>query len=315
MLQTVSKFESLLFKTQDRHFQEKRDSLEDIYTKFTKAGDASQADYRSVTSVGIGMMGLTAQGGMMHLDEYEMGKEWVVSYKKFSTGMLISEEAIDDMKTNKRAREDKVKLLQTFASDAAEAAQWTCETQCTDFLIRGTSTAVTATWPGVFRDGLALFSAAHVTQKGGYQWSNLQAGGPPTQLSIQEAVTMLSNIPDETGRPQASVGGVAIVYGRFNEWRMDEILGTEFAVDVDTNNINPLKNKKITKILDPYLPPTYPGYMVIDTKWHELQHFMKKKVTLNTDVDAMTGNRIHRAIMRFARSADSAKGIVLNPGS
>jgi hypothetical protein len=42
---------------------------------------------------------------------------------------------------------------------------------------------------------------------------------------------------------------------------------------------------------------------------------MKKKVTLNTDVDAMTGNRIHRAIMRFARSADSAKGIVLNPGS
>lgn len=315
MLQTTTKFEALLFKSQDRHFQEKRDNLEDIYSKFTKKGDASQADYRSVTSVGIGPMRLTAQGGMAFLDEYDMGPEWVVGWKKFSTAMLITEETIDDMRTNQRTREDKVKLLQKFSEDAADAAQWTVETQCTDYFIRGTSTTPTATWPGIFRDGLALFSASHVTQKGGIQWSNLQAGGPPTQLSVQEAITMLSNIPDETGRPQASVGEVAIIYGRFNEWRMDEILGTEFAVDVDTNNINPLYKRKITKILDPYLPPTYPGYMVIDKKWHELQHFWKQKPAINKDVDPLNGNRILRAVMRFARSADSSKGIVLNPGS
>jgi hypothetical protein len=314
MLQTTSKFEALLFKAQDRHFQERRANLEKIYDKFTRPGDASQADYRSVTSVGIGMMGLTTQGGMVHLDEYEMGPEWVVKYKKFSTGMLISEETIDDMRTNKRTREDKVKLLQKFAEDAAEAATWTIETQCTDFALRGASTAVTATWPGTFRDGLALFSDAHVTQKGGVTWSNLQDGGAMTQLSVQEAITMLSNIPSEEGRPQTSVGEVCLMYGRWNEWRVEEILGTEFSTDSDINNINPLRKRKITPLLNPYLPPEWTGYMVVDKQYHELLSFMKQKPTITRSVDPYNGNRINRAVMRFARSADSAKGVVLNPG-
>jgi len=313
MLQTTTKFEALLFKSQDRHFQERRDTFEDVYSKFTKAGDASQADYRSVTSVGISKMGLTAQGGMVHLDEYEIGTEWKVGYKKFSTGMLIAEETIDDMRTNKRTREDKVKLMQNFASDAADAATWTVETLCTDYATKGNATTVSATWPGVFRDGLALFSAAHVTQKGGIQWSNLQDAGPMTQLSIQEAMTMLSNIPDETGRPQTSVGEVILMYSRWNEWRVEEILGTEYAVDSDINNINPLKKRKITPLLNPYLPPTWTGYMLIDKKYHELLHFWKQKPAITRDVDPYNGNRIHRAVMRFMRSADSSKGIVLCP--
>jgi hypothetical protein len=42
---------------------------------------------------------------------------------------------------------------------------------------------------------------------------------------------------------------------------------------------------------------------------------MKQKPTINKDVDPLNGNRILRSVMRFARSADSSKGAVLNPGS
>lgn len=313
-MNTLMEFEDILYAIQDKGFEEKREGTEVCYTKFTKPGNAKQADYRSVTSVGIGQMAYTPEGGSMHIEEYEQGPTRITKFKKFSVGLIVPEELIMDMASNDRVKEDKLRLFESFASDAAEAAVWTKEAIATDFLVSGTSTTVTNTWPGTFRDGLALFSASHVTQKGGVTWSNLQTGAPISEIALKEGITMLSNIPDETGRPQGAVASIGLVYGRYNEWRVDEILGTEFQVDTANNNINPLKNRKITKIMDPYLPNTFAGWMLIDMKNHMLLHFDKMKPTLNRDVDPATGNRLQRCIMRFAIDADTQKGAVLNPG-
>ena len=313
-IHTLQKFEALLYATQDKHFQEKRNAAEKVYDKYTKAGPTENADYRSVTSVGLTQMTYTPQSGNVVFDEYEMGPERITTYKKFSTGIIVTEETIDDMRTNKRVFDDKVKLFTAFNTHAAEAATWTIEVLCTDFFTKGTSATATATWVGPGRDALALFSASHVTQKGAVTWSNYQTGAAMTQLAVQEGITMLSNVPTEEGRPQGTVGEVILMYGRFNEWRVDEILGTQKQLDSNYNNINPLGKRKITPVLNPYFSNTFTGWALIDKANHELLHFMKQDCTISRDIHPLNGNRIQRAVMRFARDFDSAKGVLLNPG-
>lgn len=314
-MNTLLDFENILYAIQDKHFEEKRDGVKPVYTEYTKAGNTKNADYRSITSVGITKMAYTPEGGTAYLDQYEEGTTRVVKFKKFSTGLIVPEELLMDMASNTRVKEDNVKLFTRFAEDANEAAKWTKEVITADFLASGTSTTATNTWPGTFRDGLALFSASHVTQKGATTWSNLQTAAPISEVAIKEGITMLSNIPDETGRPQGAVENIGIVYGRYNQWRVDEILGTEKQEGTANNTINPLYGMGIKKILNPYLSNTFKGWMLIDLKNHQLLHFDKMKPTINRDVDPLTGNRIQRCIMRYAIDADSSKGVVLNAGA
>lgn len=314
-MNTLLDFEDVLYAVQDLHFEEKREQEPPCYDKYTKPGDTKNADYRSVTSVGLTKMAYTPESGDAYLDTYEQGTTRVTEFKKFSTGLIVPEELLMDMASNSRVKEDNVKLFTKFAEDAADAAIWTKEVITADFLTSGTSTTATNTWPGTFRDGLALFSASHVTQKGAVTWSNLQTAAPISEVALKEGITMLSNIPDETGRPQGAVTNLAIVYGRYNEWRVEEIFGTEKQVDTANNTKNPLYGKSIKKILNPYLPNTFKGWMLMDTKNHMLYHFDKMKPTINRDVHPLNGNRIQRCIMRYAIDADSSRGVVLNAGA
>jgi hypothetical protein len=316
-MNTLAQFDAWLTKTQNVAFNDARDSLDTIYDKFTKEGDSSEADYRSVTATGLGQFGFTPEGGANHRDTYGVGAEVVVKFKKFTNSVILPEELIEDMYDNGRVRQDKVKLFRQIGEDFLEGANWTRETIAADFLLRANSTTVTNTWAGTFRDGLALASTSHVTTKGTVvTWSNLQTASAMTQLALLEGLTMLDNVPTEEGRPQGATGKVYLVYGRFNQHRVSELLGSELQPDTANNTINPLyaMRSRIVPVLNPYLGSTFSGWALIDAKNHKLLRFEKKKPTISKDVDINTGNRVNRAVMRFAIYADSAKGAVFNMG-
>lgn len=319
-MNTLTQFDAWLTKTQNVAFQEKRDALDTIYDKFTNDGDVSEADYRSVTSAGLGQMGFTSEGGANHRDEYVPGPELIVKFKKFTNSLIWPEELIEDMYNNGRVKKDKVQLFVNAGDDFLESANWTRETITADLVLRGNSTTVTNTYPGVFRDGLALASTSHVTIKGTpVTWSNLQTGSTMSQLALLEGVKMLADIPTEEGRPQGAVGDIGLIYGRFNMHRVTELLQTPQQPDTMNNNVNPLMKKmegigRIIPILDPYLGTSFTGWALVDMKNHKLMRFEKKKPTISKDTDINTGNRIQRCVMRYAIHADSAKGYLLNPG-
>jgi hypothetical protein len=319
-MNTLSQFENMLNKTQNRLFEEKRDGLETIYDKYTKEGDSSEADYRSFTVTKLGQMGYTPLGGSNHRDTYAAGSTRVTTFKKFTTSVILPEELIEDAEKNSRVKKDSAKLFQRIPEDMVESANWTREVITADYIARGNSSTATNTWPGTFRDGLALASTSHVTTKGTVvTWSNLQTGSDMTQLALLEGLTLLANVPTEEGRPQGSVGDVYLVYGRAKMFRVKELLGTDKEVGTANNTINPLKGKnegfgRIIPVLNPYLSNTFSGWALIDSKNHELLRFEKKAPTMSQDIDVNTGNRIKRCVMRYAIDADSAKGYVLNPG-
>lgn len=315
----LTDFANLLSKATDLAFRDNRDKQDKVYDKYTKAGDTSEADFRSRTVVGLGQMAYTTELGQFHKDRFEEGEERISTWVKYTIGVVHSEELYEDMLKSSRVRKDKTALLKNMAAEMAESAVWTKEVICSQFQSQATSTTAipSTSWRGTFRDGLALASASHQTAKAPVQTvSNLQTAASMTQLALQEGITMLNNVVSEEGRPQAPVKEVYLVYGRFHEWRVPELLQTVGQVDTANNNINTLKASgvKITPILNPYLSNTFTGWQLIDAKGHQLFRFEAKEPTYSMERDINTGAYIHKSVMRFGIDALSYKGICHNAG-
>lgn len=318
-MNTLTEFDAWLTKAQNLSFEQKRDSLVTIYDKFTHEGDVSEEDYRSVDSAGLGQMAFTPEGAASHLDSYKAGNERITKFKKFSISVITPEELREAMRNNGRVKRDKVKRFAKISDDSMDSASWTREVITADFLLRANSTTVTNTWPGTFRDGLALASTSHTLLKSGSTWSNLQTAAAMTQLSILDGLAMLANVPDENGRPQGAVGDVYLMHGRFNQFRVMEILKTLTTPDTANLTINPLAQKmegigRIIPLLNTYLGDTFSGWALIDTKNHMMYRFEKQAPKMTSDTEIRTGNYITRTVMRYAIDANSSKGLVANMG-
>jgi hypothetical protein len=317
-MMTLDQFQAFLYKTQNRAFEEKRDKYETVYDKITKKGDSSKADYRDVTGIKLGPLSATNYGGVAYTDEYAAGTERVTKFKKFTIMVVTPEELDTDMYDSGRIDVDKVKFFANMTQDFAESAIWSMEIVTTDLQLRGKSTTATYTWPGAGRDGLALFSASHVTAKGTpVTWSNLQNSAPMSALTLMDGVTMMENIPDETGRPQGVVRRIGIEHGRYWEWRIPELLKSVMQPDtLNLQTVNALLQRKIewVPILNPYLGASETSWVVKDLDNHESTRFEKQKPTYSKEIDIYTGNRINKCVMRYAIDFFSAKGQVRNDG-
>lgn len=318
-MNTLKEFDAWLTKAQNLSFEQKRAKLETVYDKYTRPGDVSEEDYRSVDSAGLGQMGFTSEGGANHRDTYKPGTERVTKFKKFTTSVIVPEELREAMRNNGRVKKDRVKRFAKISEDILDVANWTREVIAADFILRGNSTTVTNTYFGTVRDGLALASSAHTLLKSGSTFSNLQSGSTMTQLALLDGLAKLRNQPTEEGRPQGSVGDVLLVYGPFNQFRIPELLKTATTPDTANLTVNPLASKvegfgRIIPVYNPYLGDTFTGWALIDSKNHLLYSFNKWEPRISSDVDINNGNMVTRGVMRYAIDADSPKGYLLNPG-
>lgn len=318
---TLAEFDAILFKAQNLFFEQKRDSLETIYDKFTRPGDVSEEDYRSADVAGLGLMAFTPLGGSNHRDSYKMGNEIIVKFPKYTISLITPEEVRKAMQDNGRVKKDKVKLFSRTAEDFMESAHRTREYITADFITRGNSTTATRSWAGMFRDGLALASSSHTLLKSGNTWSNLQTGSAMTQLALLDGLAMLANVPDENGFPQGSVGDVYLIYGPYNQFRVTELLKTATTPDTANLTVNPLAQKReragtgnIIPILNPFVGESFSGWALVDAKNHKLLRFEKEIPQMMNERSIDNGNFISRCMQRYAIYADSSKGYVLNPG-
>jgi hypothetical protein len=314
-MNTLDQFAAFLYRAQDEAFEETRDKIPTTYTEYTKKGDASKADARSVTGIKLGPLAFTAQGGGPHFDEYAPGTERVTKYKKFSLVVVTPEELISDMMTGNRVEKDKVRLFLDIPKDFANSANWSYEILSLQFQQLGTATTVTNTFNGTGRDGLALFTTAHVTTKGTpITWSNRQTVTAMNQISLMEGVTMLEATPSEVGQPLGSVKRVGVVHGRYWEWRVPELITSVKQPDTFNNQQNAMKLRGVewVPILNPYLAATDATWMLLDLDNHELLFFMKQKATYSRGVNDFNGNQINRCVTRVATDFWSAKMALIN---
>lgn len=319
-MMTLDQFTNFIYSTQDLAFEEKRDKVPRVYSKYTRSVDDENADHRSVTGVKLGPAAYTPFGGQSHLDEYAPGTTLVVKPKKLTISVITPHELETDMYANGRIDDDKVKFFSNMGRDMNDSHEWAWELLNTDFQLRGTSTTATSFWQGAGRDGLALFSTSHVTTKGTpVTWSNSQTSGPMNALALMEGATMLENIPDETGRPQGSIGRIGIVHGRYWSWRIPELLKAVRQPDTMNYGTPNALNERYdpvewVPIQNPYLGSTETSWMLINLDKNDLCFWMKEKPTIRRDTEPRTGNKIVVYYSRVATFFESAKCALLNAG-
>lgn len=320
----LAQFTNLLTSIVDKAFYDTRTDLPSVCDQYTKEGDTSQGqDYRSTTAVGLGQYAYTSEFGQFHKDAYEPGQSRTSTWVKYTNGVTVSEELLIYMARNKRVREDKVKMFEDINKQFKDTWQWTKESICTLFQTSGTSTTATTSWPGAGRDSLALFSASHSTLKSPLvTCSNLQGAQTLSQLAIQEAITMLRNIKDDSGRPQGFVSKVLVIVGPYWQWRIAEILGTEKSLDTANGNINTLvKGGKspyrttVDYIINPYLSDTDTSWMVVDQSFHQLMRFEALEPTFSKEKDIATGATIFKSTAIFGIDFLSFRGVVKCAGA
>lgn len=319
---SLAEFDAVLFRAQNLFFEQTRGEVETIYDRFTRPGDVSEEDYRSVDWAGLGLMAYTPQGGGNHRDGWKMGNEIIVPFHKYTISTIVPEETrkamMDDLG---RVKKSKVKAFSKSAGEYMRSAHMTREYLTADFGIRANSTTPTKNWAGTFRDGVALASSSHTLLKSGATWSNLQTGSAMTQLALLDGMAMLAAVPDENGFPQGSVGDVILMYGPWNQFRVTELIKTPTTPDTANLTVNPLAQKRersgtgnIIPLLNPFLGDTFTGWMLIDKQNHKMLRFEKETPNMINERDVHTGNYITRCMQRYAIYADSAKGVVYNPG-
>ena len=318
-MNTLSQFSDWLYATQNKAFEQKRDSIPTVYTQFLAKGDSSQGDYRSVDSIGLGAAVYTPLGGTYYQDQYAPGTTRVTTYNTFTISVDVPWQLEEDMFNNNRVKMDKVKLFKNIAKDMADGQAWTREVIAADFLLKANSTTATRTWPGTFRDGLALGSTAHTLGGSGSTFTNLPTASALSYLTLQEAIKLLSDIPSERGRPQATVNGVTLVCGNYYMFRIAEILKSQLQPDTANNNVNVFKVSGVPGVskvvFNQYLGNTSKTWAVIRDGQESLFYFDKNKPTYTKDRDPRTNVMIHKSHQRFAIDADSAKDIVINMGA
>jgi hypothetical protein len=215
-----------------------------------------------------------------------------------------------------RVRKDKAKIMDNLNGQLVESAQWTMETICALFLTSATSTTATTLWPGSGIDSVALASASHTTLKAPTStYSNLTTSAAMSPLVLQEMITLLSSAPTDEGRPQGDVGELLLIHGRYWDWRVKEIFGTEKQVDSANNNVNTINlGPKITPVCVPYLGDSFKGFALVAKKSHSLTRFEAKKPTLKQDIDIATGAYIQRSMFRFGIDHLSPRSFAFNAG-
>lgn len=320
----VAQFGYLLSRVQEVNFYDTKGQYEEVFSSYTKDGPTDQgADYRSATTVGLAPWQFTTEMGGFHKDAYEPGQERVSRWVKFTNGVVVSFELMTYMMRNKRVRDDKTNMLSDVNQQFRDTWSWTEEIICAQFQTSGTSTTATNLWPGAGRDGLALFSASHTSIKTPVvNCTNLQGAQPLTQLAMQEMVTILRNIVDDTGRPQPGIGKVTFVVGPWWEWRMPEIMGTDKQVDTANNNTNVLtgggkaaNRTKVDYIVNRYLSQTDTSWMAVDEKGHRLMRFEALEPLFESEKDIQTGARIFKATSLFGIDFLSFRGAGLCAGA
>lgn len=304
MIGNTKAFPLQLDKTIDKMFYQEIRRKEKYYTAIFKEEEAPRgAEYTEATISELGLPREIGEGQGVEFDVPSEGNKVTRYYKKYGLGAQVTEEMIQD------ELHGKWKQIPASLADSMIERQ---EFLAAAVLENGLTTELG-------EDGLALFANNHVTLKGAVTIDNLGSGDLST-TTIQGAFSYGDTLPGENGfiRPVRPVG---IVCHPANRWVINEILKAENRVfdyqlaganrgegiiytntpASGQNGLNPLNPKyglvndwKV--FLNPYLTTNDNWYVLFEK--FDLRAFWKKRPTLESSGDFITGNKVYKATMR-----------------
>ncbi|MEW6534533.1 MAG: Mu-like prophage major head subunit gpT family protein [Candidatus Auribacterota bacterium] len=246
----------------------------------------------------FGLFSEKAEGASITYDDPVQGYDVEVIHAAYALGFRVTEEMYHD---------DQFRIMRRMPQMLAVSAKETVETTAWSLINNGFSVG------SVFGDGKPLFAADHPLILGGTASNTLATAADLSATSLKQAIQDFEETVDYRGLPLRLRPDILMVPPAL-EWTAKELLKSDQAPHSQNNEINAIKDRGISLIVNPYL--TDPdGWYLIDSTHHQLYFFWRKPLAFDSDTDFNTGDGLFKASMRFSRTAADWRGIFGSPGA
>lgn len=246
-------------------------------------------------------------------DQYEFGELQTVVPLEYGLGFRVADSIIDDLAANPYGDFSQLNIA-TYGDVTKRfrrSATRTIENKCAALFLNSTSTAA----PYVGRDGLALFSASHVTLKNPpITYSNLQTQASLSAILLQGMIIALMTQPDDTGDFMDTGDSYRVIVSPYNLMRLTDILKTKGQVDTNNNNTNPLSAFNIDPVMWKYLGTSHKGFYMQDIASHSMRYLERQKPTFMKEGDFEAVAQKYRSTYRGVATTKDPHGVVGNLG-
>ncbi len=287
------------------------------FAKVMAKGDTSGPDYRSQAIIGFGQHFEKGEIEGIRYDSLTPGNTRTTVWKDYALGWRISDRLMRDALKDRRTRAERLSKFFGFTKRARTSAEWTMEAIAAYVLRRPTATAADAFHPGAGSDGKALGAADHPIPKTGGTASNLSAAGSLTSTALQDSITLMRRMPDDTGRrggygPQRFI----LAVGPPNEWKAETILNTmqvQGSANNDQDPLNKYKKRITLYVLDEL--DNWDGWLLFDADNLPWQYFIGMEPSMTDEQDFETSTHLFKSEMEFSTDFHDWHGVIANAGT
>lgn len=253
--------------------------------------------------VGLGAGRTKDEGGTVYYDAG--GESWTQRYvnETVALAFAITEEAVEDNLYLDQGRK--------YAAAQARGMQHAKEIKGANILNNGFSAGAYA-----IGDGVALFSTAHPLWYGGNGSNTLSTQADLAEASLEDMLTLISQMVDDRGIP-ISADGVRLIVPPALRFTAHRLLNSQGRTGTGDNDINAIKSLGLLSggySVNQRLTDSNAWFIKTDQP-HGARHLVRKALYKKMEEDFETGNIRYKARERYAFGVTDWRGLVGSSGS
>lgn len=282
------------------------------YEQFFHVGEFGRGEHTDFRHHGVSRFVERDEYEDIDYDELKFGEKFTNTYRNWGRGLMVSEEFLRDIADAGVKDGYNVARIGSYIETVKEwrvMVDLQVDQECWDLLIYGTGTTL---FTG--RDGLALFSASHVTFEGTTQ-TNIDTGGVLSATRVAAMRKMLDTQLDDRDEFIRTSGPYQLAHGPDLKDRAYELVRTKGKVDSANNNVNVLDQYDIEPVEVYALGASYAGYFMGKKKAHKLYWKWRFKPEFKKEASFDNVAQKYRGLYAGNRWAADWRGIVANAGS
>lgn len=297
---STGRLAELLYPGIAQIFGHKYKSYDVLYKKFFDIKKSNKAFEKEQGVTSLPPVAIKEQGDEISFTDIFQGYQKEYLHDTYGLGVTITREMVED---------DQYNVITQLPSMAAKSMIDTEETVHTNVL----NNAFNSNYVGP--DGQPLCSLVHPLVGGGTFQNRPTDGSDLTETSLENSILDIMDFRDDQGK-RININPKKIVVGRSNNFTVKKILGTQYKVGSNDNDINIVASMNLEPIVTNYIFDQDAWFLINDIELGGLTSYTRRGTEIDKFSDDRTQNLNIVITKRFATGIPAdPRAVYGNPGA